>query len=221
MRKQNKKSILTLIEVKQFDEVIIKSTENLADVESWLLDLPESEYVNKCIDLVCEEIELRSKQPKEVKKEAPKAPEAKKKTVKKAPVKKEATKKEEVKKPAQEAKKETKKNDPLKVGDIREEFKVGLKGEIYIQELDSYFNFKISNKKVQDVQTYIVSGKVKSKIAKLRTAEAYTIDLFNDDRRKKIYTMVVCDFDLNKKSFRYADEHSGDEFHCKVTEYYK
>ena len=217
MRKQNKKSILTLIEVKQFDEVIIKSTENLADIESWLLDLPESDYVNKCIDLVCEEIELRSKQPKEVKKEAVKTPEAKKEVIKKKIVKKEATKTEEVKK---EAKKEEKKND-LKVNDIREEFKVGLKGELYIQELDSYFNFKISNKKVQDVQTYLVSGKVKSKIAKLKTAEAYTIDLFNDDRRKKIFTMVICDFDLNKKSFRYADEHSGDEFHCKVTEYYK
>ena len=218
MRKQTKKSILTLIEVKAFDDVIVKSTANLEEVESWLMDLEESDYINNCIDLVCEEIELRSKQPKEIKKEAQKAPEAQKEVVKKKIVKKEAPKKEEAKK---EAKKETKKNDPLKVNDIREEFKVGLKGEIYIKELDEYFNFKISNKKVQDVQTYVVSGKIKSKVAKLRTSEAYTIDLFGDDRRKKLFTMIICDFDLNKKSFRYADEHSRDEFHCKVTEYYK
>lgn len=227
MIKQTKKNIVTIVGLNKFDESIVKSTENLSEVEGWLMDLGDTDYINECIDLVCEEMESRQKAPAKKTIKTPAKKETKKVTtpsVKKTPVKKEEEKEEvknEVKAPAKSiTKKAGAKNDPLKVNDIREEFKAGLKGEIFIKELDTYFNFKIANKKVQDVQTYLVSGKITQKIAKLRTSEAYTIDLFGDDRRKKLYTMVVCDFDLNKKSFRYADEESGEEFHCKVTEYY-
>lgn len=220
MKKLSKKNLITLVETKSLTTEILETTSNLADIESWIMDLEENSYTDALLNTIVDLLEDRSKNPVKAVKEV-KKPTTKKPTTKKPTVKKEATKEatKEVKKP--EAKKETKKEvkTTAKVINLLEDIKPGLTGILEVKELQEKFYFKVASKSVKQCNVYpVTNNTVLSKVAKVKSKEVYSIDILGGNKELLLTADISTD-NLNKKSFRWIDESTNEVLHFKVLEY--